>query len=65
MATVTTPTGVYGYGYHPVTGQLAQLSGPGDQTLSLSHDGSLPLATAWSGAVTGSVSWSFLFPSMQ
>jgi RHS repeat-associated protein len=59
VATVTTPTGVYGYGYHPVTGQLAQLTGPGDQTLSFSYDGSLLLSTAWSGAVTGSVSWTY------
>jgi RHS repeat-associated protein len=59
VATVTTPTGGYGYGYHPVTGQLAQLSGPGNQTLSFSHDGPLLLSTAWSGDVTGSVSWTY------
>ena len=51
---VTIARGSYGYGYDS-SGRTASISAPGGPSLAFTYDGSLPLATTWSGAVVGTV----------
>lgn len=59
LATLTIPGGQYTYSYHPTTGNLTGLGAPSGINLVFSYDGALLTQTAWTGAVTGSVSQIF------
>ncbi len=55
LNSVTIARGTVSYGYDAVTGNLTNILAPGGLGLGFKYDGSLPLSTVWSGAVTGSV----------
>jgi len=54
-STLTTPTGLTSYAYDPATGHLNSVTTP-DVSLTYGYQGSLPVSTSFSGAVTGTVS---------
>ncbi len=58
LSTSATPTGATSYVYHPVTGNIAQITSPG-ATLAYTYDGALPVSETWSGGVTGAVTRSY------
>ncbi|HYW91468.1 MAG TPA: RHS repeat-associated core domain-containing protein [Gammaproteobacteria bacterium] len=55
---VDTPRGTESYQYDQNTGQLTEISG-GGETLDFSWDGFLPTTQSWSGAVSGSVGFTW------
>jgi RHS repeat-associated protein len=55
LSTMTFPRGTITYSYDAATGNLSGISAPGGVGLNFTYDGALPLSTAWSGLVTGSV----------
>jgi RHS repeat-associated protein len=59
MNQTTIPRGSYEYSYHPVTGQLIELTAPDAGMLEFTYDGGLLLGTTWSGTVGGSVSQAY------
>lgn len=59
LSSVVIPTGTYTYTYQPTTGQLANLSAPGAQSLAYSYDGFLLKQETASGPVPGTVSWTY------
>jgi RHS repeat-associated protein len=58
LETLVTPTGTTTYGYEPGTGRLGGIAAPG-ATLTYAYDGALLLGEAWSGLVTGDVTWAY------
>ncbi|ALP52905.1 hypothetical protein Tel_06905 [Candidatus Tenderia electrophaga] len=47
------PKGNYQYGYDTVTGQLNQITAPGNEVLNYTYDGFLPIIDTWSGSIDG------------
>jgi YD repeat-containing protein len=58
LETLVTRTGTTSYGYEPGTGRLGGIAAPG-ATLAYAYDGALLLGEAWSGLVTGDVTWTY------
>jgi RHS repeat-associated protein len=63
LGTVTLPTGTLTYTYSPTTGQLTSIAGPATgvdaETIGFGYDGSLRTDLTYSGAVAGTVHWSY------
>ena len=55
----TTPEGQTAYGYHVTTGKLVSLDTPDGLGLDYTYNGALLTQTAWSGAVAGTVGFSY------
>jgi RHS repeat-associated protein len=58
LETLVTPTGTTSYGHEPGTGRLGGIAAPG-ATLTYAYDGALLTGEAWSGLVTGDVTWTY------
>lgn len=58
LQSIGTAPGATTYAYEPNTGRLSTISSPGG-ALTYSHDGFLPLSESYSGAFTGSTSWTY------
>lgn len=54
-STVTFDRGQLSLEYSPTTGQLANITAPGSQTMAFTYDGMLPKSVTWDGTVQGSV----------
>ncbi len=50
------PRGTISFSYNSGTGTLTSLTAPGNEVLSFTYDGSLPLNTSWNGTISGTVS---------
>ena len=59
LDTTTLPGGSVVHGYDGVTGMLTSMTGPYGVDLAFVYDGHLLTETSWSGALTGSVGWSY------
>ncbi len=59
LSSVTSSRGTTSFAYHVTKGTLTSISAPGSVTLSFTYDGSLLKSMAWSGALSGSLSWTF------
>jgi RHS repeat-associated protein len=58
LESVATPSGRYVYGYDDA-GRVSGVTAPGNERLTFSYDGALPLGETWVGTVNGKVAWSF------
>ena len=59
LVQTSTPRGFFIPTYHPVSGQVTSVVGPGGEGLAFTYDGSLPKSVTWSGVVTGSISYDY------
>ena len=59
ISTTTTPRGAVGYAYDATKGTLISITSPDGATLTYAYDGFLPTGETWSGAVSGSMSWTY------
>jgi RHS repeat-associated protein len=59
LSSISVPDGTRNYAYDPISGQLATITSSDGGTLSFMYDATLPISTAWGGAVQGSVSRSY------
>ncbi len=59
LSTLTDPIGTYTYGYNAATGTLSSIAAPDGNTVTYGYDGSLLTAMNWSGAVSGSVGFTY------
>jgi RHS repeat-associated protein len=59
LATMRTPHGTYEYAYGSTTGALASVSAPDGTTVGYSYDGPLVTALTWTGAVSGTVAYTY------
>ncbi len=59
LASLQTPEGSHTFTYHATNGQLATATSRDGQQVSYTYDGSLLTGAAWSGVVTGAVSYTY------
>lgn len=59
VSSVTIARGAISYSYSPTTGLVTAVSAPGSLGLAYTYDGFLPTGVSWSGAVAGSVGYSY------
>ncbi|MCB1765327.1 MAG: hypothetical protein KDJ22_04575 [Candidatus Competibacteraceae bacterium] len=59
LDTLTLPDGTMGYAYDATTGQLNRITTPDGDTLAHDYVGALLAQATWTGAVTGSVQWTY------
>jgi RHS repeat-associated protein len=59
LDTLTFPRGTIGYQYDPGTGNVATITAPGGLGLTYRYDGMLLTGETWTGAVAGSVDYTY------
>ena len=59
LSTLTLPDGPMSYAYDATTGQLSRITTPDGDTLAYDYAGALLTQATWTGAVTGSVQWTY------
>ena len=59
LVQTSTPRGFFIPTYHPVSGQVTSVAGPGGEGLAFTYDGSLPKSVSWSGVVAGSIAYDY------
>jgi len=55
--TITTPSGIYQYGYQNTSGLLSNINTSDGELLTFSYAGFYPVSIQWNGTVNGSVGW--------
>jgi RHS repeat-associated protein len=52
---IGTSRGHYAFSYDAVAGRLTSVTAPGGESITVAHDGRIPLGSTWAGSVVGSV----------
>jgi RHS repeat-associated protein len=59
LSTITHSQGQISFSYHPTSGNLAEMTASDGGTLTYSYDGSLLTNETWSGAISGSIKYTY------